>query len=46
MTSPERKAEAEHNFFTQLNAFGPVACIDGTEVGHYPAQHAAKKETS
>ena len=43
MASPERKAEAEHNFVTQLNASGPVACIDGTEVGPYPAQHAAKK---
>ena len=45
MSSPERKAEAERNFIAQLNASGPVACIDGTEVGPYPAQHAAKKET-
>ena len=40
MSTPERKAEAEYNFAVQLDAAGPVAMIDGTEVGPYPAKHA------
>lgn len=40
MSTPERKAETEHNFAVQLDAAGPVAMIDGTEVGPYPAKHA------
>jgi len=39
MSSPERKAETEHNFSTQLAACGPDAVIDGSEVGPYPAKH-------
>ena len=40
MSTPERKAETERNFAVQLDAAGPVAMIDGTEVGPYPAKHA------
>ena len=36
---PEREAEAKRNFGAQLDAAGPVALLDGTEVGPYPAQH-------
>lgn len=38
METPERKAEAMRNFETQLRACGPVAVIDGSEVGPYPLQ--------
>ena len=37
--TPERKAETERNFAAQLDAAGPMALIDGTEVGPYPAEH-------
>lgn len=40
MSTPERKDEASSNFGLQLEASGPVACIDGTEVGPYPAKHS------
>ena len=43
---PERKAEAEYNFAVQLDAAGPIAMIDGTEVGPYPAKHAKAREAS
>lgn len=39
MSSPERKAETSRNFGVQLEAAGPIACIDGSEVGPYPAKH-------
>mgnify|MGYP001404359925 CR=1 FL=1 len=39
MGSPERKAETERNFAVQLDAAGPMALIDGTEAGPYPAEH-------
>ena len=39
MSTPERKAETERNFAMQLDAAGPIAIIDGTEVGPYPAEH-------
>lgn len=39
MSTPEREAEAKRHFGSQLDAAGPVAMIDGTEVGPYPAQH-------
>lgn len=39
MDAPERKAETERNFATQLDAAGPVAVIDGTERGPYPIKH-------
>lgn len=41
MSTPARKEEAARNFGTQLAASGPVACIDGTHVGPYPAEHAS-----
>lgn len=34
--APERKAETERAFLAQLDACGPVAVIDGSEVGPYP----------
>lgn len=40
MSTPERRAEAGLYFAVQLDAAGPVAMIDGTEVGPYPAKHA------
>lgn len=40
MSTPERKAETERNFAVQLDAAGPVAMIDGTGVGPYPAKYA------
>lgn len=40
-SSPEREAEAARNFGAQLSASGPMACIDGTHAGPYPAEHAA-----
>lgn len=39
MSTPEREAETGRNFLMQLDAAGPVAMLDGTEVGPYPAQH-------
>jgi hypothetical protein len=39
MSTPERKAEAERNFGSQLDACGPDAVIDGSEVGPYPVMH-------
>jgi hypothetical protein len=45
MSTPERLKEAERNFGMQLEAAGPVACIDGTHVGPYPAQHHANPTT-
>ena len=42
-SSPEREAEAARNFGIQLQASGPVACVDGTEVGPYPAKHTASE---
>jgi len=33
---PENKAKTESMFVLQLNAAGPVAVIDGTNVGPYP----------
>lgn len=44
-SSPDREAEASRNFGMQLEAAGPVACIDGTEAGPYPAKHATKEQT-
>ena len=38
--TPEREAEAEANFGAQLDSCGPVAVIDGTEVGPYPVEHS------
>lgn len=43
MATPERRKETEVNFSTQLNASGPVAVLDGTNVGPYPIKHL--KET-
>lgn len=40
METPERKAETERNFSSQLDAAGPVALLDGTEAGPYPAKHS------
>lgn len=42
MSSPERKAETERNFGTQLAACGDAAAIDGSHAGPYPAEHAAR----
>ena len=39
MSTPERKAETERNFGSQLDACGPDAVIDDTGAGPYPAQH-------
>lgn len=36
MATPERRVEAERAFCQQLAAAGPVAVIDGTNVGPYP----------
>lgn len=36
ISSPGREAEAIKQFRAQLDACGPVAVIDGTEVGPYP----------
>ena len=38
-TTPARKCETERNFASQLVAAGPMALIDGTEAGPYPAEH-------
>lgn len=38
-TTPERKLETAQNFAAQLDAAGPIALIDGTEAGPYPAEH-------
>lgn len=43
MGTPERKAETERNYLTQLIAAGPVAVI-GEEVGPYPIDHARAAE--
>ena len=40
MATPERKAETERNFGSQLDACGDVAVIDGSPVGPYPAEHS------
>lgn len=40
-SNPERKLETQKNFAAQLDASGPIACIDGTDVGPYPNQHHA-----
>ncbi len=42
MQTPERKEETKRNFAVQLYASDGPACIDGTEVGVYPAQHNPK----
>lgn len=42
MSTPEREADAREQFHTQLEASGPVALIDGTEVGPYPAKHGVE----
>jgi hypothetical protein len=34
--TPEREAEASRNFALQLDAAGPAAVIDGSNVGPYP----------
>jgi hypothetical protein len=39
MSTPERKAEAERNFGSQLEACGPDAVIDGSGAGPYPVKH-------
>lgn len=39
MATPERTAETERNFALQLDACGPVAVIDGSCAGPYPAQN-------
>lgn len=44
MSTPDRKSETERNFGFQLEAAGPVACVDGTEVGPYPAKHSTLRE--
>lgn len=41
-SSPEREAEAREQFGSQLEASGPVALIDGTNVGPYPAKHCTE----
>lgn len=38
-STPEREAETKRNFGAQLDAAGPVALIDGAEVGPYPVKH-------
>jgi len=40
MSTPERAAEAERNFVAQLDACGPVAVVDGSDVGPYPLPDA------
>ena len=42
MSTPERQAETERNFYIQLEACGPYAVIDSTETGTYPLQHNPK----
>jgi len=42
MSTPERQAETERNFYIQLEACGPYAVIDSTETGPYPLQHNPK----
>ena len=39
MSTPAREAAAYQNFKNQLDGCGPVAVIDGTEVGPYPIEH-------
>jgi len=39
MKTPEREREAKKQFAIQLEASGPVAAIDGSHVGPYPARH-------
>lgn len=39
-SSPEREEATAQAFGEQLAACGPVAVLDGTGVGPYPAQHA------
>lgn len=36
MATPEREAITSQTFAVQLHAAGPVAVLDGTEVGPYP----------
>lgn len=43
--SPDREGEAISNYKAQLKASGRFACIDGTEVGPYPAKHATHQPT-
>lgn len=43
-STPQREAEAKRNFLTQLDACGPVAMIDGSDAGPYPAKHYAPQE--
>ena len=38
-STPEREAETQRNFGTQLDAAGPIALIEGTEIGPYPVKH-------
>ena len=38
-STPERDAETGNNMAMQMNASGPIALIDGTEAGPYPAHH-------
>lgn len=39
MATPERKEAAKMQFLAQLQGAGPVAAIDGTNVGPYPIEH-------
>lgn len=43
MSTPERKTETERNFSAQLDAAGPIAVCDGTDVGPYPLNIAAHR---
>ena len=38
-STPEREKVAQEQFAMQLNSSGPVAVLDGTNVGPYPAEH-------
>ena len=38
--TPERDAETQRNFAIQLDSSGPIAIIDGTDVGPYPVKHS------
>lgn len=40
--APAQKAETERAFQSQLDACGPVAVIDGTEVGPYPLKRGSQ----
>lgn len=40
-STPEREADARRNFLGQLDASGPVAVLDGSNVGPYPFEHSS-----